>query len=125
MHPRWVAIQVHGLDDASVVAAQLDEVAKVLESDVALATHAERLIATAAELLNRALETDAERVGREAEDLASRAGDPGAVGMDVVDGRQLGRDLGVEAVGERVRNLAENVEACCDGCVGVSMHSQR
>lgn len=102
----------------------MDKIAKVLESDITLATHAERLIATAAELLNRALETDAERVSREAEDFASRARDPGTVGMDIVDGRQLGRDLGVEAVGERVRNLAENVEACCDRCVGVSMDSQ-
>ena len=125
MHPRWMSIQVHGLDDAPLVAAQLDEVAKVLESNVALATHAERLIATAAELLDRALETDAERVGREAEDLAGRAGDSSAVGMDVVDGCELRRNLGVEAMGERLWNLAENVEACCDGCVRVSENSQK
>lgn len=95
LHSRRNGVEIHGLDSATLVVADPDEVGEVLPGDVAFGTDAERLVAAGVELLDRALETDAQGVGREAEDLADGAGDARAVDVGVVDGCQLGGNLGV------------------------------
>jgi hypothetical protein len=97
------------------LAALDDEVAEVLAGELALALDFARVFAFGAELLDGALETDAEVVGRRSEDLADGRGDALAVGVDVVDCFELGGDLGREPVGERMWDLAEDVVDRCGG----------
>jgi hypothetical protein len=95
-----------------------DEVGEVLAGHLALALDAEGLVAAGVELFDGALESDAEGVGREAEDFADGAGDAGAVDVGVVHLSQLGGDFGVQAVGEGLWDLVEDVVGCREGCCG-------
>jgi len=114
-HARWMTIEVDALHHAALAGAFPHQVAKVPERLVALGAHLERLVAAAAQLLDRVLEADAQRVGGDAQDLAHRARDPVAVDVDVVERRELVRNLGAEAVRKRVGDLVEDVKGCCDG----------
>ena len=66
-------IQIHRFDLVALVGAPLDKVAKVLERVMALLAHLHRLITADIKLLDRALETDAQRVGGDEQDLAHGA----------------------------------------------------
>ena len=108
-----VGVQIDSLDQRLLVGAVADEAAKELEGLAALGADLEGVVAAAAELLDGALEADAEGVGGEAEDLADGAGDAARVGVHVVDGRELGGDLGVEALREGLWDLVQDVVGCC------------
>ena len=63
------------------------------------------------------MQTDAQVVGGCAQDLANRGGDTITIGVDVVDGLELGGDLGGEALREGMWDLVEDVVYCRDSCV--------
>jgi hypothetical protein len=98
LRPGRHGIEIDGLDRAPLVIADADEVGEVLARHVALFPDAERVPAARVELLDRALEADPQRIGREAKDLPDGAGDTRAVDVGVVHGGQLGGDLGAEPV---------------------------
>lgn len=83
-------LEVHGLDLVALLAAVADEVAEVLEGDLALLPDLDGLLAARAQLLDALLQLDAEVVGGHAEDLAHRGRDAGRVVVDVVRSGQLG-----------------------------------
>jgi len=60
------------------------------------------------------LETNAEIIGWEAEDFADGGGDTIRVGVDVVDGLELGGDFVGEALREGMWDLGEYVVGCCE-----------
>ena len=66
-------VKIHSFNLAALVGASLDEVAKVPERIAALLAYLECLVAAGIELLDRALETDAQRVGWDQQDLAHGA----------------------------------------------------
>lgn len=89
-----------------------NEVGEVLQCAFALSAYAQRLVAAAAELLDGALQTNAERIGRETKHLADRASDASAIGMHIVDRSQLAGDLGVETMREGTWYLVQDIEGC-------------
>lgn len=93
-------IEIDRLDLTALVGAPLDKVCKEFEGIEALLARLERVSAARVELLDRALEADAQRVGRDVQHFAHRIRDPRAVGMNVVQCRELGRDLAAQAVRE-------------------------
>jgi hypothetical protein len=115
-HTRRRALKIHGLDAATQLGALVDEIPKVLPRDLALAARLQGLLPLDAEVLDAALQTDAQVVGWEAEDFADRGGDACGVGVNVVDFFELGGDLGCETAGEGVWDLADDVGGCGDGC---------
>jgi hypothetical protein len=114
-HTRCRALQIHSLDGIPNLCTLIDEVAEVFSSNFAFASDLASFFALRTELFDRALKTDAEIVGREAEDFANGGRDAVAVCMDVVDGCELGGDFGGEAVRERMWDLVEDVGCCYDG----------
>ncbi len=114
-HAGRVGVQIHAFNHAAMVCAVMHEVAEVLERHIALLAHLESFITAAVELLDRALKVYPQILCGNPQYLAHRARDPRAVGVHVVDSSELRRDLVVETVGEGVGNLAENVEARCNG----------
>lgn len=110
------SIEIDPLNGVTLMVAVTDEVGEVLAGDFALTLDAEGLVTAGVELLNRALQSDAEGIGRETEDFADGPGDAGAVDMGVVHLGQLGGDLGVQAVGEGLWDLVEDVIGRGEGC---------
>lgn len=111
-----VRVQVDGLDDIALPGTVADQVAEVLQGDLALAADLQGLVAPGAELFDGASEFHPEVVGRESQDLAHFAGDTGAVEVDVVNGGQLGGDLGGDPVRQRLRDLLEDVGSSAENC---------
>lgn len=88
-----VCIQVDGLNNVTLATAVADQVAEVLQGNLALTAYLQCLISSGAKLLNRASEFNPKVVSRESQDLADFAGDACAVQMDIVNGSKLRRDL--------------------------------
>lgn len=104
-HARRRALEIHGLDAAAQLGALVDEIPKVLPRDLALAARLQRLLSLDAEVLDAALQADAQVVGGEAQDFAHGGSDARGVGVDIVDFFELSGDLGSEATGEGVWDL--------------------
>lgn len=93
--------------------AHPDQVGEVFAGDIALAADLERLVPARPQLLDAALEADAQRVCGEAENLPDGSRDASRVDVRVVDFPELGGDFGAEAVGKGLRDLVEDVVSCC------------
>lgn len=102
-------IQINIGHHTTLVFALSHQVPKVLERDITLLPHTESLVPTTAELLDRPLQSELQRVSGELENLSYGPRDARAVGVDVIHGLELLGDLGVEAMRERVGNLVQDV----------------
>lgn len=113
------AFQVDGCDSIADFAALDDQVAEVLPRNLALALDLARVFAFGSELLDGALQADAQIVCGGFQDFADRRRNAIAIRMNVVDSLELGRDLTREAIWQGVWDLTDDVVHGGD-CYGLS-----
>jgi hypothetical protein len=117
-----MCIEIDCFDLVALMGASLGKIGKVFESVVTLLAHFERLVTSAAELLNGTLKANSQRVGWYIQNLTHRARDASAVRVDIVDGIELVRDLAAETMRQRVRDLVKDVEGHCDSFHGLVVY---
>jgi len=104
-HSGWMVIKIHGIHHLALMSTPLYEVGEVFERIVALLANLDRLIAASTKLLNGLFEIDLQVVGRDLQHLADLARDAAAVGVDVVQGCKLNRNLLAQPMRKGMGNL--------------------
>lgn len=102
-------LEVDIFDEGSLMGALSHEVPEVLECHLAFTADLEGFFPTLAELFHRASKVYSKVIRGEAENLSHGARDTGAVRVNIIDFCQPCRNLAVETVRKRIRDLLDNI----------------